>query len=82
VETLKRFATTRKIGFTMLSDKGSALIKAFGLIDVSVPESSSWYGFAKPAIYVIDAKGGITHRFAEVQYTERPDPAAVLDALR
>jgi peroxiredoxin len=79
---LARFTRAHKIGFPMLSDKGSRLIKAFDVLDHSVPESSSWYGFAKPIIYIIDPKGVIIHRFSEAEYTERPDPAAVLNALR
>ncbi len=65
----------------MLSDVGSKAIGAFGLIDESAPKGSSWYGFAKPAIFVISKSGKITHRFSTRDYTDRPDPAPVLEAL-
>ena len=79
---IARFARARGIGYTLLSDAGSALIKGFDVIDRSVPESASWSGLARPAIYVIDPKGRITHRFADADYTVRPAPQDVLDALR
>lgn len=79
---LTRFARSRKIGFTLLADKGSALIKAFDVLDHSAPEGSAWYGLARPIIYVVDPKGKITHRFSGSNYTVRPSPDEVLQALR
>ncbi len=79
---IARFARARDIGYTLLSDAESALIRGFDVIDGSVPESAAWYGLARPAIFVIDPDGIITHRFADADYTVRPAPQDVLDALR
>ena len=77
-----RFAKARGIGYTLLSDAESALIRGFDMLDGSVPESAPWYGLARPGIFVIDPKGRITHRFSDADYTVRPAPQDVLDALR
>ena len=79
---IARFARARGIGYTLLSDAESVLIKGFGMLDKSVPESAPWYGLARPAIYVIDPMGNITHRFSDADYTVRPAPQDVLDVLR
>lgn len=79
---LKRFSAKEKIGFTLLSDRKSAIIKAFELLDGSVPETSNWHGFALPLIFVIDADGVIRHRFSETNYQQRPDVGVILGVLR
>jgi len=71
-----------RAGCTQPSDKDSTLIKAFDVLDNSAPEGSAWYGLAKPIIYAIDPKGVITHRFSGSNYTVRPEPDAVLNAIR
>ena len=82
VDVLKQFSVKEKIEFTLLSDRKSAIIKAFGLLDGSVPETSNWHGFALPLIFVIDADGVIRHRFSETNYQQRPEVDVILDVLR
>lgn len=79
---LTRFAGSRNIGFTLLADKGSTLIKAFDVLDQSVPETAAWYGLARPIIYVVDTAGKITHRFSSADYRSRTEPGVVLNAIR
>lgn len=79
-ETIAGFAQSKGITYPMLSDAGSKAIKAFGL--VSGREGSSWYGFASPAIFVVNKAGKITHRFSTTDYTDRPETEAVLNALK
>ena len=77
---LARFAQRNAIGFTLLSDKGSAIIRAFGLINEEAA-GKPWYGIAHPMIVVLDAAGIVRHRFSMRDYTDRPDADAVLGAL-
>jgi len=82
VEVLQRYSAKESIRFTLLSDRGSILIKAFGLLDNSIPATSKWHGFAHPVIFVVDPEGVVRHRFSEENYRQRPDANAVLDVLR
>ena len=82
VNVHKRFAQAKNIAFTLLADKKVEIIEAFGMTDPQHPKDSRWYGIAVPAIFVIDPKGIISHRFTTTNYRDRPSPEAVLDALR
>ena len=76
------FAKRENIAFTLLADEKVEIIEAFGMTNPRYPKGSNWYGIAVPAIFVIDAKGIITHRFTTTNFRDRPSPEAVLDALR
>jgi peroxiredoxin len=77
-----RFARQENIKFTLLADAKADIIKAFGLVNERFPKDAPWYGVAVPAILAVDAKGIVTHRFSTRDYTDRPEPEAVLDILR
>lgn len=80
VAVLARFAARNSIGYTMLSDKGSTIIRAFGLINERMA-GTPWYGIAHPMLVVLDGEGVVRHRFSKRNYTERPEPEAVLGVL-
>jgi peroxiredoxin len=82
VDVLDDYAARETIGYTLLSDTKSEIIGAFGLINEQMPRGSAWYGIARPAIFAIDPKGVISHRFTTRDYRDRPDPALVLEELR
>ena len=77
-----RFAQREGIKFTLLADKKADIIRAFGLVNESFPKDAPWYGVAVPAIIAVDAKGIVTYRFTTRNYTDRPEPEAVLEILR
>lgn len=79
---LARLGKRAKITYPMLSDSGSAIISAFGLLAENYPPGSFYYGVPHPAIIVIDAEGTVSHRFSEGDYTDRPDIDTVLKALK
>lgn len=81
VKTLDRFAKRRKIGFTMLSDPKSEVIRAFGVLNDEFAPGGFGYGIAHPTIVVLDAAGIVRGVYAEANYTQRPDPSAVIKAL-
>jgi peroxiredoxin len=76
------FAKSKNIAFTLLADKKVKIIEAFGMTDPKYPKGTNWYGIALPAIFVIDPKGIVTHRFTSTNYRDRPSPEAVLSVLR
>jgi peroxiredoxin len=52
------------------------------VLDRRYPPGSPGHSIAVPIVFVIDAKGKITHRFSKVPYTTRPEIGLVLKALR
>jgi peroxiredoxin len=81
VSELSRFAKARNIGITLLSDKGSKIIRATGLINGANPPNSWAHGVAHPMILVLDGDGAISHRFSKDGYWSRPTVDIVLEAL-
>ncbi len=79
--SLSRFAKMRKINFTLLSDRGSKLIRAAGLLDGQYPPNAWAHGVAHPMILVLDADGAVRHRFSKKGYWSRPTVDIVLEAL-
>lgn len=75
------FAEREKIAYTLLSDEGSAIIRAFGLLNERFPPGSRLYGVAHPAIFVIDPLGVITHRFSNSDRRGRANIDEVYQAL-
>ena len=81
VAELARFAKRRRIGFALLSDPKSEIIRAFDVLDRHYPPGSPGHGIANPIVFVIDAKGKVSHRFSKVPYTVRPDIGLILQTL-
>ncbi len=82
MQVLARFAKRRKIGFTLLSDPKSEIIRAFGLLNKRHAPGSAYHGISHPMILTIDPKGVVRARFSETDYSQRPDIDAVLRAVR
>ena len=72
VKGLKKFSNRRNIGFPLLSDPKSIIIKAFDL---------HHGGYAHPMILIIDTEGKIIKRFSASHYSERPSVDNVLKSL-
>lgn len=79
---ITRFAKRRKIKYPVLADKGSEVIRAFGLINQDYPVGSYAHGVAHPITIVFDENGIVTHRFSRAGYVRRPNIDAVISALR
>lgn len=82
VPALERFAGRFGIGYPLLSDRGSKIIRAFDLLDPGPARSTPWYGIATPMIVAIDADGVVRQRFSTEGYRDRPEAGAVLKAIR
>jgi hypothetical protein len=80
-ETLKRFSESRGITFPILSDSGSAIIRAYGLFNESEKPGNRGYGVPHPGTFIVDRKGMVVSRFFEDAYQERYTTAIILSAI-
>jgi hypothetical protein len=77
-DTLKRFADSRGITFPLLSDSGSTLIRAFGILNETEKPGGRAYGIPHPGTFIVDRKGVVVSRFFEDAYQERYTVSAML----
>lgn len=75
------FAGRRGITFPLLSDPGSATIKAYGLLNTTVDTTSTNYGIPYPGTLVLDSEGVVTERFFEEAFQERTTVSSMMLAL-
>ncbi|MBS1873075.1 MAG: redoxin domain-containing protein [Acidobacteria bacterium] len=69
--TLKNFAERRGIGYPLLSDAGSAIIRAFGILNTEVPQGTPFAGIPYPGTYIVDPTGKVIAKYFEDDYTQR-----------
>ena len=79
--TLADFRARRGITFPLLSDPGSGTIKAYGILNTTVAETSTNYGIPFPGTFVLDRGGVVIDRFFEEAYQERTTVSSMLLAL-
>jgi len=88
----------RGLGFTLLSDPGNRVANDYGLvfalsegtreryrgygIDLAAANGDNSWTLPLAATYVIDTDGTVAWAFVTDDYTERPDPDRVIEALR
>jgi peroxiredoxin len=75
---LKDFGNRVNIGFPMLSDPESKIIRAFGIFNTNVDPKSPQYGIPFPGTYIVNAKGIVTAKYFEEDYRERYSAATIL----
>lgn len=71
VAILKSFADRKNIGFSLLSDEDSSVIRAFGILNEAVPKNSDFYGIPNPVTFIVDEKGIVRSRYSEEDYRHR-----------
>ncbi len=77
-EILKAFSQSRGITFPLVSDRGSAIIKRYGLFNTTVEPDSRTYGIPFPGTFIVDRKGAVRSRHFEDAYQERNTVASIL----
>lgn len=77
-EILKHFAQRMGIHYPLLSDKGSAVIREFGIFNTDVPTTNQFYGIPHPGMFIVDASGKIRSKYFEKDYRERFTPETIL----
>ena len=75
---LADFSRRRGITFPLLSDRGSATIKSYGLLNTTVDAASTNYGIPFPGTFLVNRQGVVTARFFEEAYRERNSVASIL----
>jgi hypothetical protein len=78
VETLGAFARARGITFPLLSDKGSAIIRLYGLFNETVEANTRAHGVPHPGTFAIDRTRKVTARYFEEAYQERSTAASII----
>lgn len=76
-ETLASFGADKAISYSLVSDKGSAMIDAFGLRNTEMKAGSRFDGIPHPAIVFISADGTVRAVQREEGYKDRPPSDAL-----
>lgn len=80
-ETLKKFADSRGITFPLISDRDSAIIRAYGILNEAEKPGARGYGIPHPGTFIVDRNGRVVSRFFEDAYQERYTAATILSTL-
>ena len=75
---LKHFADRAKITYSLLSDPDSKMIRAFGILNESVPKDNPFFGIPHPGTYLIDPRGKVISKYFEDDYTQRDTASSIL----
>ncbi|MBI3895841.1 MAG: redoxin domain-containing protein [Acidobacteria bacterium] len=78
VEILRDFSTRRNITIPLLSDPKSEMIRAFGILNTSVPPTHLWYGVPYPGTFIVDQNGVVKSKYFEDLYSERYSAPTIL----
>jgi len=76
-ETLRGFAERYGIGFPLLSDRDSAVIRAFGILNTNIAPGLRAHGVPHPVEYLVAPDGVVTRRFFVPNYQHRVTASAV-----
>ncbi len=82
VEKLQKFDAKRQPGFTLLSDEGSDVIRAFGLFNEDHAKGTFAYGVPHPAVYIVGYDRTIRAVLEENGYKNRPTPEALMETIQ
>jgi AhpC/TSA family protein/cytochrome c biogenesis DsbD-like protein len=77
-QILQNFSNRMKIGFPLLSDEGSVVIRSFGILNTTVTRGVLDDGVPYPGIFIVDASGKVTAKYFEEKYQERFTPDTIL----
>jgi Disulphide bond corrector protein DsbC/AhpC/TSA family len=76
---LRRFSAAYHISYPMLSDKGSVVIREFGILNTNVPpDVTRFYGIPFPGQYLIAPDDTVKDKLFLADYQERPTASEVL----
>lgn len=79
VDALAAFAARHGITYPLLSDEGSRVIRALGLLDERAEPHR--FGIAYPGTFTLDEHGRVAAKHFEQSHRVRPAPASVLERL-
>ena len=77
-EALSNFARRAGIGFPLLSDPDSDVIRKFGVLNEDIPERHQFYGIPHPVELLLDPDRSVEEKFHEDSYRDRFTAGRVL----
>lgn len=77
-EIVANFAKRKNITFPLLGDSNSKIIRAFGVLNTSVPEDHAWYGVPYPGTFIVDQNGVVKSKYFEDNYRDRYSAPTIL----
>ena len=77
-EALQHFARRAGIGFPMLSDPDSAVIRAYGVLNEQVPKDHPFYGIPHPVEFLLGPDRTVRAKYFEADYKDRFTAGRVL----
>ncbi len=86
---LKKFSDDFSIGYNLLSDADSAVIKEFGILNTTIsPDDEEidrangrpYYGLPFPGVYVTDENGLVTEKFFYRHYASRASAGSIMNS--
>jgi len=78
VEILENFANRVGITYLLLSDPESAVIRAFDILNDTVPADNRAYGVPFPGSYVVAPDGTVQAKFFEEDFRERYTASSII----
>jgi peroxiredoxin len=79
-QTLREFASSRGITFTLLSDPGSRTIDAYGIRNEQATGQTR--GIPHPGFFLVDRTGIVRARLFRDGYKVRAAPAEIIEAAK
>lgn len=80
-DALAAFAKAQGIGFPLLSDLDSEVIRSFGILNTLIPEDDvPFYGIPFPGTYVLDEEGIVREKFFPRHLANRESADTVLES--
>jgi hypothetical protein len=76
--TLKKFADQYHIGYPMLSDEGSEVIKRYGILNTNIPEGNRFHGIPFPGDFLIGPDGRVRDKLFVPDYQTRASASEIL----
>ena len=77
-EILQRFSAAHHLDYPLLSDKGSGVIREFGILNTNVPKDHPFYGIPFPGDYLISPNGVIKAKYFLPDYQTRVASSEIL----
>lgn len=78
VAVLRNFAARKSIGYPLLSDPDSAIIRRVGIFNDTVPRGNFFYGIPWPGVFVLDKDGRVKAKYFEEDFRQRYSSADIL----
>lgn len=78
VEALQHFADRAGIGYPLLSDPDSAIIRDFGVLNEDIPQDHRFFGIPHPVEFLLGPERAVVEKFHEDDYKDRYTAGRVL----